>query len=297
MLFHDLNEHVLAEILARCDIYTVLSFTRVNKYCRHLALAHKQLWISLIRDLECRGLLDLPPAANMQEYTTVDLIDEVKRVVQGPKTWSPAYPSPPVLQRETIVRFEQPRGGNRTSFSVLPGGRYFALTDRWTALEVWELATGRCVWTHPHSISCWSFDMVDGGDVAFMVCHVHNPSYNAAIEVIRLDLHTGQSSDIIRIPLPGMRNSSLATLRGDFFAISLNIQLPSAQLLIVNWRAETYALLRFPPFFMVNFFDGFQLLLIRLHLSDTSCDSARPCSHHVRRTPRPTSATARGLRL
>jgi hypothetical protein len=98
--FHDLDEYVFGEILSWCDVYTVLSFTRVSvgilsqdvvlihppgkQACRHAALT-TQLWIILIRDLEFRGMLDLHPDEDLSTYSTPDLTDEVKRIVMGNK--------------------------------------------------------------------------------------------------------------------------------------------------------------------------------------------------------------------
>ncbi|KAJ7216740.1 hypothetical protein B0H12DRAFT_1241836 [Mycena haematopus] len=75
MHFHDLAEDVLAQILVSCDIYTVLSFLRVNKSLRRVALS-KQLWISLVLDLSLRYFIpDLNP---IHGHTTAQLIAKVK---------------------------------------------------------------------------------------------------------------------------------------------------------------------------------------------------------------------------
>ncbi|KAJ7693176.1 hypothetical protein B0H17DRAFT_505888 [Mycena rosella] len=69
MKLHDLNEDVLIKVLSYCDVYTVLCATRVNKHVRAIALA-KQLWISLLRDLRSRGLIELAPGEDFQTQTT-----------------------------------------------------------------------------------------------------------------------------------------------------------------------------------------------------------------------------------
>jgi hypothetical protein len=120
-------------------------------------------------------MLDLHPDEDLSTYSTPDLIDEVKRIVMGPQTWSPASGSckhsGPTLRRRSVIAFDYPRAGAHTVFSVLPGGRYFAMTDRWNDSGIWEIATGRCLWTHPQHVSGCSFDMVDGGSAVVLVCH------------------------------------------------------------------------------------------------------------------------------
>jgi hypothetical protein len=98
---------------------------------------------------------------------------------------------------------------------MLPGGRYFAMTDRWNEFGLWEVATGRCLWSHPQHVSGWTFDMVDGGSAALVACHVRyskqvfpNHSSPSALSHFR-------SKNGIEIFHP----SSAPTLRGDFYAM------------------------------------------------------------------------------
>lgn len=95
---------------------------KVNKQFRAVALA-KQLWISLLRNLHLRGLIDLAPGENFERYSTTDLIDEVKRLVLGPKTWSPAWSSGAVVGRQTVLHFSE-EISRIIRATLLPGGRF-----------------------------------------------------------------------------------------------------------------------------------------------------------------------------
>ncbi|KAJ7474365.1 hypothetical protein B0H11DRAFT_1331946 [Mycena galericulata] len=256
MHFYDLNEHVLAELLSYCDVYGVLCFTRVNKFCRQIALS-KQLWIILVSDLESRGLRDADPNEELQLCTQGDLVDMVKRVVVGPTTWSPTCSTGPKLQREVVVRFDKPIG-SRASVRLLPGGKYFVLYDSWDNSGIWEVSTGRCIWTHPHRIRSWVVDTICDTHLAFVICRAYSASYERAVQIIQVDLLTGHSNDAFYLPLPSdVYDISDPILLGNFFVMSLRTDHTSpvsGLLLIVDWRAQKYALVESPPSLTVVLF-------------------------------------------
>ncbi|KAJ6536446.1 hypothetical protein DFH09DRAFT_1179012 [Mycena vulgaris] len=251
MFFHDLHDDVLAEILSSCDVYTALCIARVNKHFRAIALA-KQLWISLLRDLEYRGMTDVAPGEDFATYTTHDLIEEVKRIVVGPKTWSPAWSAPTLLKRQSVVPFERESSTGTLDIRLLPGGRYFAVHQQ-ASLKFFDVATGKSAWsyTHPHSIHSWSIDMSAGicTAVVVMVCPDTAQNINA-VEVVEVNLKCGQADILARCPLPTNTSYlSLLLILGDLFAISLErtYQAPyddaPGLVLLVNWRSNEYVLL------------------------------------------------------
>lgn len=141
---------------------------QVNRSYRNVALT-KQLWIVLLRDLEWRGLLDRPLERNLQTFNTSELIDEVKRVVVGPKTWAVTSADPPTLSRQVLVPFEHPENP-RGSDIILPGGRYFAMGgDHTQNLGIWEVATGQCVWNGPSNVGSPAFQMIEGGNGVYVI--------------------------------------------------------------------------------------------------------------------------------
>ncbi|KAJ6578267.1 hypothetical protein B0H19DRAFT_1253525 [Mycena capillaripes] len=87
MPFESLGDDILLHLLSLCDVYTVLSIWAINKSLRSVSLT-KQLWLSLMRDLRFRGLLDLPSAEELENYSTVKLVGIIKRIVFGPNVWS-----------------------------------------------------------------------------------------------------------------------------------------------------------------------------------------------------------------
>ncbi|KAJ7627318.1 hypothetical protein FB45DRAFT_921061 [Roridomyces roridus] len=251
MPFHDLDEHAVAEILACCDIRDVLSFTRVNRQCRILALS-KQLWIHLIRDLEYRGLRDSDPKEHLHTLTTSQLQDLVKHTVLGPRTWSPTCPTPPKIKRDVVVRFDKPLA-RRTSVVLLPGGKYIFLCERWDDLKIVQVATGRRVWIPPSRVASWSWDMMDGGDRIVVDFQTYGSSYEKAIHIVEIDLETGDCREALCLPI--LDDVEHPSLHGDFFSICIRTEFAfeaSDLLLIINWRTKTYALLEFPPSFTMR---------------------------------------------
>jgi hypothetical protein len=130
-------------------------------------------------------MLDLGFDEVLQTYTTSELVEKVKRVVVGPKTWSPIYQSPPKLQRELVVRFKE--AVDELTWTYLrPGGRYFALhfqppilssmgLSAVQHLTIWEAATGRCIWRRSSGVSEVSFDLRDGGEMLFIILVLRDP--------------------------------------------------------------------------------------------------------------------------
>ncbi|KAJ7694325.1 hypothetical protein B0H17DRAFT_1199201 [Mycena rosella] len=175
------------------------------------------------------------------------LVEEIKRVVVGPKTWSPCSSSAR-LKRQLLVRIDQPGYMNiRGSVSVLPGGRYFTIDD-WVGgkFGVWEVETERCLWNGPPKVSFPTFEMKDGGKTVFGIFFVHR--YHRTVQIARINLLSGDSNDIFSLPLPGhLHDMTQPVLSGDFFAHNVRIGFDGvnpgrpAALLVVNWRKEMYA--------------------------------------------------------
>jgi hypothetical protein len=172
----DLNDDVLAEILSVTDVYTVLCASRVSSLLSHATIRssrmckvnsrfrtvalEKQLWMFLVRDLQSRGVIDLPVGEDFANKSTHDLISEVKRLVLGPETWAPAWTTSPVLRRHTVQPIEPKLSARIKRIKISPGGRYFALQSK-TLLTIFDAETGKCVQKHTrHSkhIRASSFD-------------------------------------------------------------------------------------------------------------------------------------------
>ncbi|KAJ7618084.1 hypothetical protein FB45DRAFT_933279 [Roridomyces roridus] len=163
----DLDEYVLGEILCFCDVRSVLRFSQLNKYSQRIALS-KHVWISLVRDLEFRGLRNRDPSLELETCTTQALVDMAKRVALGPLTWSSNSDVPPTLAREIMVHFDESFHPSRdTTVNLLPGGTHLAVFRRsGDTCLLFAVATGRCIWTYNNTPDRFCMEVRDGGEVA-----------------------------------------------------------------------------------------------------------------------------------
>ncbi|KAJ7834720.1 hypothetical protein B0H14DRAFT_2798059 [Mycena olivaceomarginata] len=192
MLFHDLDEDVLAHILVSSDIYAVLSFLRVSKPFRHLALS-KQLWLSLVHDLSTRYFI--PNLDTVHECTSAQLIAKVRWLVCGPATWSQQSSVLPTVSFSKTFSFPETIPLRRRS-RLLPGGRYFAVWED-SDLQCFEVVTGRCVWNRPltgiHSVS-WDVEILDDGASAiFVFVQFYSLTETEILSIVQVDFRTGHS--------------------------------------------------------------------------------------------------------
>ncbi|KAJ7064623.1 hypothetical protein C8F01DRAFT_1127498 [Mycena amicta] len=240
-MLHQLDEDVLVDILLLSDIRTVLAFSAVDRYFRRIAL-NKQLWVFLAQDLIAHGILDFWVAESFEDCTTVDLVEEVRRVVVGPRSWSPTNRAPPILRRKTVYRVD-PR--NKYGwFSLLPGGRYFVV-DNWLQDGIWDLSTRRFVWGPSEHCQCRPFyvEVLYGGEAANVLYLCHH-TMTTTMKLIRVNLTSGQSFDMFSSSLsPRLHEVHTADLLGDYFVLYLGGRRPPA-FVIINWRTHLYALIQ-----------------------------------------------------
>ncbi|KAF7342632.1 hypothetical protein MSAN_02020000 [Mycena sanguinolenta] len=233
MSFHDLDEDVLAQILLLCDIYTVLSFFRVNKSFRCLALS-KQLWRSLVFDLSSRHFI--PHLDAIQDCTTAQLLAAAKWLVCGPETWTAQAHAPPTV---SFSRTFPPGGEAR----LLPGGRHLAVL-RSRNLYCQDVLTGRDIFIRAleplHTMS-WEMEMLDDGHTAIFL-FLHSPIGMAPeLSILRVDLTMGHSDQLFHLELNqngGLYNSPI--ISGDFLALRLKANENQRMIVVINWRELKY---------------------------------------------------------
>ncbi|KAJ6598092.1 hypothetical protein DFH09DRAFT_53157 [Mycena vulgaris] len=244
MPFHNLPGDAITDILVHCDVYTVLCVSRVNQHFRAIAL-EKHLWISLLRHLEFRGLINFPPEETFERLATEDLINEVKGIVLGPKTWA-TLGRAPVPKRQVLLPLYEKISVGHPDMRLLAGGRYFTFHNQASLIFFDAATTGRTVWsyTHPAPFRFWSHDMSRGGDDVFVAVAGPDLNHNA-VHILRVDLARGLSETLAQIPLPDhLRYLSPPVILGDFLAISFEIQSEATILvLLANWRSEEHILI------------------------------------------------------
>ncbi|KAJ7906460.1 hypothetical protein B0H13DRAFT_1880613 [Mycena leptocephala] len=232
MLFHDLPEDVLFEILTYCDVYTVVSFLRVCEFSRVAALS-KPLWRSLLRGLSARHhILNLHA---IDGYTTEQLIAEAKRLVCGPATWPDKSSVPPTVSSSKSFPL------NRQT-RLLPGGRYFSVMQH-DEMQVFDAVTGRRVWlrslagTHARA---WEVEMRDDGQSAvFFFVHNNSATNRQVLSIVQADFSTG----LWDVHFDGRACNPV--LSGDLLGVKW-VYRPYGKrergMLVIDWRKQLYVI-------------------------------------------------------
>ncbi|KAJ7240522.1 hypothetical protein C8J57DRAFT_1727076 [Mycena rebaudengoi] len=199
MALFDLAEDILHLILQFCDVYTVVSTTQVNKRFRAIALA-KHLWIYLIEDLVARRLFDLPHDRSLQDHTTAELIEEVKKLVIGPRTWSRRRSrTPPTVLRHNDIKIPSPHSDLLIGLELLPGGKYLAAIHD-TRIELWHVTTRAVIWCLQVRQLLYTFELLEYADTALFAFGIFESP--ETVKVLSIDLNSGESTEVFAIDLP-----------------------------------------------------------------------------------------------
>ncbi|KAJ7189115.1 hypothetical protein C8R46DRAFT_1056638 [Mycena filopes] len=234
-----LHTDVLYQILALADVSTILALSQVSRTFHELT-QDRQLWVSLVRDLARRRLIDAPPQDILETLTKDALVDEIRRVAVGPQTWSTHSGRAPMLARDFIVPAVCVFG----EAELLPGGKHCIFLGAEVAngigrrgVKCWDIHTGRLVWDWPRPnvlVSDVQVDYIDGGSkMAVLIRYVEAGAY--AVVVMEADLVAGTLEEIFGMPLFA-RGPQLC---GDFFISDLSPVGWIQDILLVNWRTGT----------------------------------------------------------
>ncbi|KAF8205359.1 hypothetical protein K438DRAFT_2014783 [Mycena galopus ATCC 62051] len=214
-----LDGDVLLRIFTFSDIHTILSLSQVNKYLWEVSRT-KQLWISVIRNLGSRQMLDRAVDEILEESSTEALIAEVKRAVVGPHTWSRNSVSPPTISRQITIPFT----GDQTPYmEFLPGGRQI-LFYTWysendimaTPLVLWDIHLARQIWrqTLPGHILCMKFKFRVEDEV--VMCFWYQDTEGHHIFLVEVNTSTGVSGDSIHLSVAATSNLCQLEILGDY---------------------------------------------------------------------------------
>ncbi|KAF7342577.1 hypothetical protein MSAN_02014400 [Mycena sanguinolenta] len=249
MPFVDVGDDILLDILALCDVYTVIAVSAIDKRL-HALTQTKQLWLSLIQDSTFRHVLELRPPNNLelQLHSTRELVDLIKRAVIGPPPWWPGGPSSSRTPSYTIAF----NTGLEIihDYRLLPGARYMALRGASAVgkdLVMYEVWTGRCVWgIAKRTLTRFAIDVVPGGTTARVLLALPTAyvggGYHLYVEEV--DFITGTSSEVFRLGF-ATRLKSLIAIVGEFLLYSLPSSDAEEKQVLVNWRKSTYVVLNY----------------------------------------------------
>ncbi|KAJ7123262.1 hypothetical protein C8R43DRAFT_43586 [Mycena crocata] len=254
MPLHSLDADVLLSILALLDVSTILSVSRVNR-ALHAITSSKHLWLSVVRDLCGCGRIDGPPDETLQMFSTDELIDEIKRAVLGPRTWSPSSQDPPTVLRQMVLPFND----NMPKFvELLPGGRYLIMYTRdhvetGQGIECWDVYTTRRVWRWQrpgHWVGHFAFQFRLGLP-AIVLLTFRNDDDHDHILILEIDLANWESREMFHSYPATMRLWDFSwQIDGDLVACRvqpvLGVGPMTRDVLLLNWRTQEFILFRGP---------------------------------------------------
>ncbi|KAJ7167297.1 hypothetical protein C8R43DRAFT_1160767 [Mycena crocata] len=240
MTLDSLAVDILLSIFALTDISTVLSLSQVNR-AFYAVVNTKHLWLSIVRDLAARGLIDAAPDDILREFSTHALIGEIRRVVVGPHTWSKVSIDPPTLARKITLPIKHWDRYRFDDTQLLCGGKYLILTNSDQLIEWWDVYAGRRVWARPkkEGIYLARYLLHFRGSWAIF-CPELESFAGRLFQISRVDVETGQSFDILR----ASTRMSARQISGDFIACKMHEGDHMDDIVLVNWRLEEFVQLR-----------------------------------------------------
>ncbi|KAF7296903.1 hypothetical protein MIND_00922100 [Mycena indigotica] len=200
MLRYQIPPDILRSIFSHCDVASALAIGTTCRRFHQLARA-RELWVALCVRLQQHGVLPLaatlvPPLAAL---STNSLVELVKRVVHGPRTWACAGDLVPEVRHEIRLRVPIPRLHSylENEVKMLPSGKYVLFCNN-RRLQCWDTASGRLLWTHAAAVEradVAAFAAEEGEDGALRVVVGLHAGRNCSVrgifvEVVEVDLRT-----------------------------------------------------------------------------------------------------------
>ncbi|RDB30925.1 hypothetical protein Hypma_004927 [Hypsizygus marmoreus] len=208
-----LVDDILLKILTHCDICSALRASQVSWHLYGLVFS-REIWLALISDLLRRSFIDLPPHKDLKTLTTQSLIDLVKHIVLGPRTWkttttSPSEPSP---MHQIILK---PSPGSQITWENKPqllSGSEFLLFQKDATLECWSTMSLQKIWEYAakydlYTVTSFTAEMTDDrrGIVMLIGLHVMTDEtlvWKNIVELVHLDLETVVSNTLLEERVP-----------------------------------------------------------------------------------------------
>ncbi|KAJ7721618.1 hypothetical protein B0H16DRAFT_1602303 [Mycena metata] len=248
--------HVLLRIFTHLDAASVLRSAQVNSVCNRLAYS-KHVWLAIVLDLGSRHLL---ARDTLLSLSSTHLINEVKRLVFGPRTWAANSSSPPTVQRS--VRLSAPSSGRSFSEATLLSGDKHLLIKWGSGYEIWDIAHSRRIWARDDVLASQIGVQVvrDGTEILIIICTGQEPIWTTnlaqldcklVVSVSLLDLRTNSEKQLPHLHLPRTCPAfSDPVIADDIWAANVKWVVEGSRgcrgVLLVNWRKATFVLLHHP---------------------------------------------------
>ncbi|KAF7349494.1 hypothetical protein MSAN_01739700 [Mycena sanguinolenta] len=225
--------------------------------CRalHTLAFEKSVWLVLLDDLRRRCILDRNCTPNLETLSTAEMIEIVKWLITGPRTWSPGE-----LHSDSVAKISRKITLHPTTehaltlkwsdVTLLPSGRYVLFSN--TNLECWSVANDSLVWTYTSSIEKFrvqEFAAVETDtDVTIMFCldtYLNSNPGPKCIEMVKLDFQTMTHTSLLIAVVPDHTETfSGQLICGALAMVTLNMDTGETLYMILNWKHKSYCILQ-----------------------------------------------------
>ncbi|CAK5275320.1 unnamed protein product, partial [Mycena citricolor] len=201
LTFHDLNEDVVLRVLSFCDVYTVLTFSTLNRHSHSLTQS-TTLWLALAANLG--AYFSDAKIAALRRLPRNGIIEELKKLVCGPAAISGDL----TLTEHSLP---DPTGAvdGWTKCKVLPGGEFIMLDNIDALTCVWR-QTGEIVWRKA-TLCLWAYEMDQdsAGDIHLAVLTIGDGGANPYMTVVHLQRSSGQARVTFSSDVPMRRTDPI----------------------------------------------------------------------------------------
>ncbi|KAF7353480.1 hypothetical protein MSAN_01537600 [Mycena sanguinolenta] len=249
LILSNLAPDVIFSIFAFCDIASVISASETCRYLHNLAF-DKSVWLDLLDNLRRRSILDR--TVNLEMLSVVEMIGIVRRLIDGPQTWSSSeHDLDPIAEASKTITLHPPiRSDLETPafdwVKLLPSGCYVLLGNLDT-LECWNVVHDTLVWRHTscleHSaVVGFSAEETNTESVIVIIClrtEVLNGSIHF-IEMVNVDLRTGTHTHLLVARAPdseAIHPFYEPVICGTLAAVRFD-----SGCMIINWKSKSFAI-------------------------------------------------------
>ncbi|RDB16164.1 hypothetical protein Hypma_003333 [Hypsizygus marmoreus] len=210
-----LVDDILVTILTLCDIQSVLTSSQTSRHFHSLAFS-KHVWLAIVSDLHQRSFIDLPPGKSLEDHTTDDLVDLVKRMILGPRSWRAQTNSNvlfPTVDHQIILESLSSNADtlhwSLNEAQLIPGGKCLVYQHSGT-LECFSIESRNRIWSYKstwetqlsnahYKVGRFAVETVDDGQGAILLIGVYDDGLAANTRVKFVRLFIAWCAGLIRL--------------------------------------------------------------------------------------------------
>jgi len=155
------------------------------------------VWLALVRDLQERCILAVPPGIKLTDLSTSQLRKMVKTLVTGPENWLKC--TRPIADYTLHCNLDEFAGPWPKEWTQLVGGGRFLLLYKNRSIECWHVADDRMIWCFKDTcinstVLTFNHELVDDGTSVMIAMGIQRV-------FVMQDFLTGTCMVVVRLDL------------------------------------------------------------------------------------------------